>query len=857
MTMSCFGPLFRWKPPSGRKGTKGSNRPKSLPPKQNVTKSTPADDSYGVAGNSALTMALRKKIVTFRDVMDLPTCNASSPINQLVMGLMLDLQKLYPEIVRRSQLSEMKGSSTEKILASFRNALKSIGDSWMTNHDRLDKLRYDMPSFKENANWEQHVGTVLATLECLIKMARDKFDMMDEDEQKSNCSPRGNSFGRFLGDTDSESYTSSCPSPITPSSVLPEVIDSGSPKSQRRSKASSRSPVLLTLRVQAVGKLNPIDVKHLSLHLSNEGASDKSNKLVDEPSRETVESSSEKSSEEENRCSSTGIIDNRNCDDVGISTTAPETLAVDITELPPPSPPPNLTTTIHVTPPPSLPTLQPKAAVAPPSPPPPPTLPVSPSLPTLQPTVAALPPPPPPPPLTLAPLNAAPARRPAPPPPKALRSTKAAPPPSLPTLQPKSAATPPSPPLPPTLPVPPSLPTLQPTVAAPPPPPPLPPPTLTPLNAAPARRSPPPPPPPKVLGSTKAAPPPPPPLPMAPGSTAAGPPTPPPMPVATASAPPPPPPMGRPANGAAPPPPPALGGRSLLMKKSNTKLKRSSQMGSLYRTLKGKVEGSSLNGKSSNGRKGGAAGSSAAGGKGMADALAEMTKRSAYFQQIEEDVQKYSKAIINMRTTLSSFQTKDMNELLEFHKKVESILENLTDETQVLSRFEGFPTKKLETMRAAVALHSQLNAMITELHNWKIEAPLGPLLDKIERYFTKIKGEIDKLERTKDEEIKKFKSQNIHFDFNILIRIKEAMVDVSSGCMELALKERREAKASGEAQTTGTKTDKKQLKICIKMLWRAFQFAFKVYTFAGGHDDRADMLTRELASEIESDPYQH
>lgn len=39
-----------------------------------------------------------------------------------------------------------------------------------------------------------------------------------------------------------------------------------------------------------------------------------------------------------------------------------------------------------------------------------------------------------------------------------------------------------------------------------------------------------------------------------------------------------------------------------------------------------------------------------------------------------------------------------------------------------------------------------------------------------------------------------------------------------------------------------------------KMLWRAFQFAFRVYTFAGGLDDRADRLTRELAAEIESDP---
>ena len=40
------------------------------------------------------------------------------------------------------------------------------------------------------------------------------------------------------------------------------------------------------------------------------------------------------------------------------------------------------------------------------------------------------------------------------------------------------------------------------------------------------------------------------------------------------------------------------------------------------------------------------------------------------------------------------------------------------------------------------------------------------------------------------------------------------------------------------------------------MLWRAFQLAFKVYSFAGGQDDRADNLTKELALEIETDPMQ-
>ncbi|KDP20930.1 hypothetical protein JCGZ_21401 [Jatropha curcas] len=216
-------------------------------------------------------------------------------------------------------------------------------------------------------------------------------------------------------------------------------------------------------------------------------------------------------------------------------------------------------------------------------------------------------------------------------------------------------------------------------------------------------------------------------------------------------------------------------------------------MGNLYRVLKGKVEGGNPKAKSANGRKSSGS-SSGSGGKGMADALAEMTKRSSYFQQIEEDIQKYSNSILELKTAISNFNTKDMTELIEFHKKVESVLEKLTDETQVTL------TEKL-------------------VH---------------------VKGELDALERTKDDEAKKFQSQNIHFDFHVLVQIKEAMVDVSSNCMELALKERRETK--GESNIANT-----------KLLWRAFQFAFRVYSFAGGHDERADRLTRELAHEIETD----
>ncbi|GKE13816.1 putative reverse transcriptase domain-containing protein [Tanacetum coccineum] len=83
----------------------------------------------------------------------------------------------------------------------------------------------------------------------------------------------------------------------------------------------------------------------------------------------------------------------------------------------------------------------------------------------------------------------------------------------------------------------------------------------------------------------------------------------------------------------------------------------------------------------------------------------------------------------------------------------------------------------------------------TTLQGWQIEPPVNHVIDRLENYFDKIKGELDTLDRTKDEDVKKFRSQKIHFDYCILIRIKELMVDVSSKCMEVALKQKAQVDA--------------------------------------------------------------
>ncbi|KAL5669261.1 hypothetical protein ACJX0J_021482, partial [Zea mays] len=193
----------------------------------------------------------------------------------------------------------------------------------------------------------------------------------------------------------------------------------------------------------------------------------------------------------------------------------------------------------------------------------------------------------------------------------------------------------------------------------------------------------------------------------------------------------------------APPPPPGSISAAVRGKKAASKLKRSTQMGSLYRRLRDRVEGSgSTHGDRmrQNRKRPRTVGASKsdAGGQGMADALAEMAKRSTYFRQIEEDAEKYAAVILELKDAIGSFQSKDMSELVRFRQHVERQLVCLTDETQVLARFEGFPSKKLEALRTAAALYSKLDGTASRLQCWKHTAgPVSAQLDRLESYFNK------------------------------------------------------------------------------------------------------------------------
>ncbi|XP_049402275.1 uncharacterized protein LOC125866035 [Solanum stenotomum] len=754
-----------------------------------ATKGSRVHNSCGVAGNFIIMTALRSKILTLRDLLDLSPCFGSASLNELLILTLKDLHKMYPSVNTNVPLSSIDGAGMDQALQCFCDTLKSIGTIWTGDDEFIMKLDEEYSNLHNDL---RRYGLVL--LDEMIKLATERvFDMMDEDDQTRDESPSSDAFGRALPESHSDNESSLSSPPPTPTSVLSSAI-SASLKSELKAKETE--------------KLNPIDVKRLYFDLLPYAIDQDPNCVVqlatnfsEQKSEIQVKVGSEVKAgdayefgQDFEMLDSADILltDMDNVSENGGTCRTgstnnqllPSRVSLDVVL--PPSTLPQLRSNVEERAAAPLapftlssnviksPSLTSRNIVTPPSPPP------------LPPHPMMVPPPPPLPPKTTTNIITLP------PPPPPMTSGNVIAPPSQP----------------------------------PPPPPPSPPKTTTHIITLP-----PPPPPPLLTSRNVISPPPPPPI----GPKGM---TPPPPPMASNGAvPAPPPPMPK-GKGPAPPPPIGFIG-VLRVKRAATKLKRSTQMGNLYRLLKLQVEGSSLD--STSHHKMGKVGASAGGKQGMADALAEMTKRSAYFHQIEEDVKNYAKTIKEINTAITSFKTSDMSELIKFHGYVESHLEKLTDESQVLARFEDFPTKKLEELRMGSALYSKLDTIATTLRNWSIVSPVGEHLDKAESYFNKIKVEIDTLERTKDEEAKKFISHNIHFDFGILIRIKELMIDVSSNCMELAMKESREAKTK-ENRRGGSKNGSR------KLLWKAFQFAFRVYSFAGGQDDRADKLTRVTVS---------
>eukprot|EP00210_Caulerpa_lentillifera_P002832 g2706.t1 len=318
---------------------------------------------------------------------------------------------------------------------------------------------------------------------------------------------------------------------------------------------------------------------------------------------------------------------------------------------------------------------------------------------------------------------------------------------------------------------------------------------------------------------------------------------PPPPPPKKAPPPPPPPPPGKKKPGAKGGPPPPPGGR----KKAGDGLTRAPEVIAMFQEMRKALLGSAT--KTSGG------GKKLGGGTADPGALMdELSKNSKYAAQVQADIEKYGDMIPQLITEVSTFEAKTMLDMIEFVKRVDSVLSELSDETAVLKQFDW--PQRYYTMMEAKGLYEELEKMKRTFSPWKkTENKATAELQIIQKFMDKSKTRVDVILRTKDADEKKFKDNKIPWNGKIFTEVKIASLSPLIVYMEVVLEEVKSLMSSVPAEEGPVR--KKALDKSLEHLRGAITFAFKVHQFAGGFTEACSLKfaeisvkTREIRNEI-------
>lgn len=118
----------------------------------------------------------------------------------------------------------------------------------------------------------------------------------------------------------------------------------------------------------------------------------------------------------------------------------------------------------------------------------------------------------------------------------------------------------------------------------------------------------------------------------------------------------------------------------------------------------------------------------AGGGVDPSSVLAEITQKSHYAQRIQTDIEKYDQEIKDLIKKIESLKISSMIKLLDFVESTDIILDQLSDETAVLKRF-NWP-QKYYAFREASALYKELVVLKQKFMEWK-RLPTRPIQDEL------------------------------------------------------------------------------------------------------------------------------
>lgn len=122
---------------------------------------------------------------------------------------------------------------------------------------------------------------------------------------------------------------------------------------------------------------------------------------------------------------------------------------------------------------------------------------------------------------------------------------------------------------------------------------------------------------------------------------------------------------------------------------------------------------------------------SGGGGHGRADSskmFAEIASRGSYQAQLQADLFRWSHYLKYVIWEIQNFRAGDMEELTEFVKWMDRVLDRLSDQTAVMRKLD-WPWSRFEAFREAVGLHKELEEKKVKFRQWEVGR--GPRADEL------------------------------------------------------------------------------------------------------------------------------
>lgn len=225
--------------------------------------------------------------------------------------------------------------------------------------------------------------------------------------------------------------------------------------------------------------------------------------------------------------------------------------------------------------------------------------------------------------------------------------------------------------------------------------------------------------------------------------------------------------------------------------------------------------------------------------------VAEMQKHSPYQQRVADNIIKYGPIIKDLAKEVANFAATDIKHLLEFVESTDAVLEELEDEHAVLKQGNFEWPKKYQTFREAKVMYEKLQGMKKKFKEWprnKSKTVAMELAD-IQKYMEQTIDAMDKLERTREGDEKKYKEANIPWDKKIMNEVKVSSLFLMDTYMKIALEDVEKLLAN---ETNTAKLKEKGM----KTLNGTVRFAFKVHQFAGGFDEACNTRFFEISERV-------